>query len=120
VSSTDQQEAGGGSTSYVAIQATPEFVHLRRTFRTFVFPMTALFLVWYFLYVLLSTYAPEFMSHKVFGNVTTGLLFGLGQFASTFVITMVYRNWADKRFDPTAAELADRVLAHPDHEGGER
>ena len=85
MSSTDQQEGGGGSTSYVAIQATPEFAHLRRTFRAFVFPMTALFLVWYFLYVLLSTYAPDFMSHKVFGNITTGLLFGLGQFVSTFV-----------------------------------
>ena len=27
--------------------------------------MTALFLAWYFLYVLLAAYAPDFMSHKV-------------------------------------------------------
>ena len=120
MSSTDQQDGGGGTTSYIAVQESPEFAHLRRTFRTFVFPMTALFLVWYFLYVLLSTYAPDFMSHKVFGNVTTGLLFGLGQFVSTFAITMIYRSWADKKFDPAAAELAERVLAHPDHEDGSR
>ena len=120
MSSTDLNDGGGGTTSYVAIQATPEFAHLRRTFRNFVFPMTALFLVWYFLYVLLSTYAPDFMSHKLFGNITTGLVFGLGQFVSTFAITMVYRSWADKKFDPAAAELAERVLAHPDHEDGTR
>ncbi|GAA4350258.1 DUF485 domain-containing protein [Angustibacter luteus] len=120
MSSTDQQDGGGGTTSYIAVQDSPEFAHLRRTFRTFVFPMTALFLVWYFVYVLLSTYAPDFMSHKVFGNITTGLLFGLGQFVSTFAITMIYRSWADKKFDPAAAELAERVLAHPDHEDGSR
>ena len=35
-----------------------------RRFRRFVFPMTALFLVWYFLYVLLAAYAPDFMAHQ--------------------------------------------------------
>ena len=55
----------GHSDPYVAIQRTDDFVELRRRFRRFVFPMTALFLAWYFLYVLLAAYAPEFMSQKV-------------------------------------------------------
>ena len=38
---------------YMAVQATPEFQALRKKFRGFVFPMTAFFLAWYFLYVLL-------------------------------------------------------------------
>ena len=128
MSAVDQQTGGdgggGGSgrTSYMAIEATPEFAHLRRTFRGFVFPMTALFLAWYFLYVLLSTYAPDFMAHKLWGNITTGLVFGLLQFVSTFAITMTYRSWANKKFDPAAEALAERVLAHPDHldDGGPR
>ena len=68
-----------------------EFADLRRRFRSFVFPMTALFLVWYFLYVLLAAYAPDFMANKVFGNINVGLLLGLGQFVSTFAITIDLR-----------------------------
>jgi uncharacterized membrane protein (DUF485 family) len=84
--------------------------------------MTGLFLAWYFLYVLLSSYAPEFMAHKLFGNITTGLVLGLLQFVSTFVITTLYTRWADRSFDPAAAALHDRVLAHPGHDvdGGHR
>jgi uncharacterized membrane protein (DUF485 family) len=90
---------------YVELQSSPEFAELRSRFRRFVFPMTALFLAWYFLYVLLSTYAHGFMSTKVFGNINVGLIFGLGQFVSTFVITMLYARWADREFDPRAEAL---------------
>lgn len=94
---------------YQDLQETEEFVELRTRFRKFVFPMTALFLAWYFLYVLLSTYAPEFMSTKVFGNINIGLILGLGQFVSTFVITIIYVRWADREFDPRAAALQARI-----------
>ena len=94
---------------YVDLQGSPEFDELRSRFRKFVFPMTALFLTWYFLYVLLSTYAPAFMSTKVFGNVNIGLILGLGQFVSTFVITIIYVRWADREFDPRAAALAKTI-----------
>ena len=78
---------GGTPTAYEQVQASSEFADLRRRFRRFVFPTTALFLAWYFLYVLLAAFAPEFMSTKVWGNINIGLLFGLGQFVSTFAIT---------------------------------
>ena len=38
----------------VAVQNSEEFRRLRKTFRGFVFPMTAVFLGWYLLYVLAS------------------------------------------------------------------
>ena len=38
-------------------------------------------------------------------NITVGLLFGLGQFVSTFAITTVYVRWANRRFDPAAERL---------------
>ena len=95
--------------SYREVADSPEFAALRRTFRRFVFPMSALFLGWYLLYVLLSIYATDFMSTKVIGNIHLGLVIGLLQFVSTFVITTVYARWADRRFDPAAAELARRV-----------
>ncbi|SES33047.1 Uncharacterized membrane protein, DUF485 family [Pedococcus cremeus] len=96
-------------TEYEELQRTEEFGELRRRFRRFVFPMTALFLAWYFLYVLLAAYAPDFMSQKVWGEINVGLLFGLGQFVSTFVITVLYVRWADREFDPRAQALHDRL-----------
>lgn len=97
--------ADGFETDYQRVQRSDEFQALKKRFRNFVFPMTALFLIWYFVYVLLADYAHDFMSTKVWGNITVGLLFGLGQFASTFIITMVYARWANNKQDAVAERL---------------
>ena len=96
---------------YIAVEESPPFQDLKRRQRSFVFPLAVAFLLWYFVYVLLSSFATEFMSQRVWGDVTVGLLFGLGQFVTTFVITMSYVWYANKRLDPRAealrAELED-------------
>ena len=97
---------------YLQAQRSPEFAELRKKFRAFAFPMTVAFLAWYLLYVLLSIYASDFMGTKVFGNITTGILLGLGQFLSTFVITHVYVAHANKRTDPISDEMRDRLEHH--------
>lgn len=94
---------------FEAVQRDGRFRELRRTHRSFVFPMAAAFLIWYFLYVLLADYANEFMSTKVIGNINVGLILGLLQFVSTFAITMAYVAHANRRFDPLAAELRDEL-----------
>jgi uncharacterized membrane protein (DUF485 family) len=98
--------------AYIAVAASPDFAALRRTFRRFVFPLAALFLVWYLLYVVMSNYAHGFMSRPVVGNVHVGIVFGLLQFVSTFVITMVYARWADRTFDAKADAVAAQVGSH--------
>lgn len=95
----------------VALQNSDDFIELRRRFRRFVFPMTAAFLVWYFLYVFLSVWAREFMGTRVIGNITWGLILGLLQFVTTFAITMIYVRWADREFDPRAEALAAKMKA---------
>ena len=55
---------------YRAVQASEDFQTLRKKFRGFVFPTTAFFLAWYFVYVFLSIFAPGFMGTKAFGNIT--------------------------------------------------
>ena len=109
MSQTDTSPPGPGRTAYEEIQASPEFVALRRRLRNFVFPLTAGFLLWYFLFVLLSTYASDFMGSKIGGNITVGLVFGLLQFVSTFAITMVYARWANRHFDPAADALREHT-----------
>lgn len=107
---SDTRRAGDPElTTYRDVQLSPDFSELRRRFRRFVFPMTGLFLVWYFLYVLLADYAPGFMSQKLVGNFNVGLLLGLGQFVSTFAITMIYVRWADREIDPAADRMRQLI-----------
>ena len=97
---------------YLEAQNSPEFAELRRRLRRFAFPMTVAFLAWYLLYVLLSTYAPDFMGKPLFGNVSVGIVFGLLQFVSTFAITHLYVAHANKRTDPIADEMRERLEHH--------
>ena len=91
--------------AYIDVQQSEEFVYLRRRFRGFVFPWTIFFLVWYFLYVLLSIYATGFMGSRACGNITWGLIIGLGQFVTTFLITFLYIRFANREIDPRAAAI---------------
>jgi uncharacterized membrane protein (DUF485 family) len=103
---------------YRQAQDSPEFVELKRRFRRFAFPMTVAFLAWYLLYVLMSTYAHDFMSREVFGHVNVGVLFGLLQFVSTFAITHLYVAHAGKNTDPIADDMRTR-LEHHDFAAGQ-
>jgi uncharacterized membrane protein (DUF485 family) len=97
---------------YLEAQRSPEFAELRRRFRRFAFPATVAFLAWYLLYVVLSVYAHDFMARPLFGNVSVGLAFGLLQFVSTFVLTHMYVSHANRRTDPIADEMRDRLEHH--------
>ena len=97
------------SSVYEHVQASPEFAELRSRLRRFVFPMSAAFLVWYLLFVLLASYAPGFMATPVLGNINVGLVLGLLQFVSTFVITTLYVRFARRSVDPAAAEIRRRM-----------
>ncbi|WP_237161267.1 DUF485 domain-containing protein [Mycobacteroides salmoniphilum] len=91
------------------IQNSAEFQELRKTLRRFVFPMTAFFLVWYGLYVVLGAFAHDFMAIKLLGNINVGLVLGLGQFLTTFVITGLYVRFANRELDPRAAAIRAEV-----------
>lgn len=96
---------------YVAEENSPRFVELKRKHRSFVWPMAALFLIWYFVYVLLSSFAPDFMATRVTGDITVGLVLGLGQFVTTFAITMWYVSYANRKLDPISAEIRAELEA---------
>lgn len=98
-----------GSVDFQEVQQRPRFRELRRRHRSFVFPMAAAFLLWYFLYVLLADYAHGFMSTRIIGNINIGLVFGLLQFVTTFAITMWYVSYANRKLDPIAAELRSEL-----------
>ncbi|GAA4284643.1 hypothetical protein GCM10022261_21740 [Brevibacterium daeguense] len=92
---------------YPGVQQSEKFTRLRRRHRSFVVPVSIAFLAWYFLYVLLGAYAHDLMAQPVLGNINVGVVLGLGQFVTTFAITMAYVSYANRRLDPLAAELRD-------------
>ena len=96
---------------FMEVQRSPELQELRKRQRSFIFPMAAVFLLWYFAYVLLADYAHEFMSTPVWGNINIGLILGLLQFVTTFGITMWYVSYANRRMDPIAAGLREKLEA---------
>jgi uncharacterized membrane protein (DUF485 family) len=105
MSSAERDVAHEAETEWERVQASPEFALLRKRLRNFVFPVSAIFLLWYLLYVLLADYAHGFMSTKVAGNITVGLIFGLLQFVSTFVITGLYVRYANRHLDPISDKI---------------
>jgi len=98
---------------YQEVQQSEEFGRLRHAVRSFVFPMTIAFFLWYALYVLLSAYARGFMSAKLVGNINVALLLGLLQFVSTFLIAWYYSRYAATKIDP----LAERIHADISRDG---
>jgi uncharacterized membrane protein (DUF485 family) len=105
----EPRRAGPDASAYIVVENSPEFAGLRKTFRGYVFPMTVAFFAWYALYVILSAYARDFMGTKIVGNINVALVFGLLQFASTFLIAWHYARFAERRIDPLADDLRARV-----------
>ena len=90
---------------YERMHATEDFHELRRRYRAFAFPWTVAFLVWYLAYVLMSSFATDFMNIKLWGNINVALVFGLLQFVTTFLIAWLYAKHSAKHLDPLAHKL---------------
>ncbi|MEU6005524.1 DUF485 domain-containing protein [Streptomyces sp. NPDC047453] len=94
---------------FLAVRDSAEFGELRRSYRSFAFPLTVAFIAWYLLYVLLSNYAGGFMGTKLFGNINVALVLGLAQFLTTFLIAWWYARLAAVKLDPKAEAIKSRM-----------
>lgn len=94
-----------GAVDFEVVQASPEFYQLRRMHRRFAFPVVLLALAWYFGYTLLAAYAHDFMSIRVSGNITLGLVLGLSQIVTTFAVALLYVAYSNRVVDPAASQL---------------
>ncbi|MFD4247198.1 DUF485 domain-containing protein [Streptomyces sp. NPDC058525] len=108
---TPQATPGPTAEAFATVQQSAEFAELRRSYRSFAFPLTVAFIAWYLLYVLLSSYAGGFMGTKLFGNINVALVLGLAQFATTFLIAWLYSRHAAAKLDPKASAIKARMEA---------
>ncbi|MEW2451601.1 DUF485 domain-containing protein [Streptomyces parvulus] len=104
-----EERALPSAEEFSEVQQSAEFAELRRSFRSFAFPLTIAFVLWYLLYVLLSNYAGGFMGTKLFGNINVAFVFGIAQFVTTFLIAWWYSRHAAAQLDPKAEAIKSRM-----------
>jgi uncharacterized membrane protein (DUF485 family) len=97
-------------TDWVAIERSPEFQELTRKKRSFVVPATIFFMTWYFGFIFLTGYAPDFMGKQfITDGLTVGYTLALSQFLMTWVLGVMYMRRANRVWDPLAARVRDSV-----------
>ncbi len=94
---------------WIETQASPEFQALKKKFRNYAFPVAALSLAWYFLYVILTGFARDWISFQVFENINIAFLLGIFQFVTTFGIAWAYDRHSTKHLDDASDKIARQV-----------
>ena len=124
---TQAYEAGAGGSQrhpeidWVAVERSPEFRELIKRKKSFVIPATLFFLAWYFGFIILAGYAPDFMGREfITDGVTVGYALALSQFIMTWVLGWRYLRKADREFDPLASRARDAALRTEGGDGGSR
>src|ERR671915_1579065 len=117
---TTEIGTGGGpdrhpDIDWVAAERSPEFRELIKKKRAFVVPATIFFLVWYFGFIVLAGYAPDFMGREfITDGLTVGYALALSQFVMTWVLGAWYLRKADREFDPLAERAAQVAVRAQD------
>ena len=97
-----------GDIDWQAIAASPEFKELVRRKRSFVLPATIFFLSWYMGFILLTAYAEDLMSRRVYEGLTVGYTLALTQFVMVLVLGLMYLSRSNKVYDPLAQKAIER------------
>jgi uncharacterized membrane protein (DUF485 family) len=122
MSATESPTAGGADhhpeIDWVAAERSPEFRELIKKKRAFVVPATIFFLVWYFGFIILAGYAPDFMGREfITDGMTVGYALALTQFLMTWGLGWWYLRKADRDFDPLAERAAEVALQAGERRG---
>jgi uncharacterized membrane protein (DUF485 family) len=103
--------AGHPEIDWIAAERSPEFRELVRRRKRFVVPATIFFLAWYFGFIVLAGYAPDFMGEEfLVDGLTVGYVLALTQFIMTWGLAAWYLRKSDRVFDPLARKAASRAL----------
>src|SRR3954471_22547905 len=116
MATTEATRSGAGvdrhpEVDWDAAARSPEFRELVRKKKAFIIPATVFFLAWYFGFVILAGYAPDFMGRQFLTDgLTVGYVLALSQFVMTWGLAWLYLRKADRVFDPLAERAERKAL----------
>ena len=88
------------------ITNNPRFQELVRERSSFAWTLSIVMLVIYYGFILLVAFGKGFLATKIGGGVTSvGIIIGLGVIISAFVLTGIYTQRANSRFDELTENL---------------
>jgi uncharacterized membrane protein (DUF485 family) len=93
-----------------AAEQSPEFQELVAKKRAFIVPCTIFFFAWYFGFILLAGYAPDFMGSSVYEGLTVGYVLALTQFAMVWILGGLYLQRSARDFDPLSRVAAETAV----------
>jgi uncharacterized membrane protein (DUF485 family) len=106
-------------TDWVAIERSSEFQELTSRKRAFVVPATIFFMTWYFGFIALCGYAPDFMGREfITDGLTVGYALAVTQFLMTWLLGAMYVRRANRNWDPLAARVRESVEGTPAAQDG--
>jgi uncharacterized membrane protein (DUF485 family) len=96
---------------YERVLQNPRFQVLVHERSRFAWILTIAMLVIYFGFILLVAFAKPLLAAKVGGGVTSwGIIIGLGVIISAFVLTGIYVQRANSRFDELTRDLTKELV----------
>jgi uncharacterized membrane protein (DUF485 family) len=99
------------TSDYERVLQNPRFQALVRQRSSFAWVLSIVMLVIYFGFILLVAFAKPLLATKVGGGVTSlGILLGLGVIVSAFVLTGIYVQRANSRFDELTRDLTKELV----------
>ena len=99
------------SQDYNQVLRSPRFQELVRERTRFAWTLSIVMLVIYFGFILLVAFAKPLLATKIGDGVTSlGIILGLGVILSAFVLTGIYVQRANSRFDEMTRHLTREIM----------
>lgn len=93
---------------FVKIEASQEFKRFLKRKRKFLIPMTAFFMIFYFLLPICTSYT-TFLNTPAIGDITWTWIFAFSQFVMVWTLSAIYVRKANS-FDEEAEEIINNQI----------
>jgi len=86
-----------------------EFKSLSKQKDTVSLILTLLELFIYFGFISLIAFNKPFLASKLSGAITVGIPIGIGVIVLSWILTGIYVNWANKKYDPMVENVKNKI-----------
>jgi uncharacterized membrane protein (DUF485 family) len=86
-----------------------EFKSLSKQKDTVSLILTLLELFIYFGFISLIAFNKPFLASKISGAITVGIPIGIGVIVLSWILTGIYVNWANKKYDPMVENVKNKI-----------